>query len=70
MEGMMDGSMMGGTMMFCMMASALFGLIITVAVIVQAVLQTKILDELRKLNATVDGSGVREQGPVKTTSPR
>jgi len=44
----MQGSMMDGSMMLCMAASALFGLIVAVTVIVQAVLQAKILRELRE----------------------
>jgi uncharacterized membrane protein len=44
---MMDGPMMGG-MLICMIASTLFALVIMVTLIVQAVLQSRILAELRK----------------------
>jgi hypothetical protein len=41
--------MMNGSMMLCMIAAALFDLIIVIAVIVQAVLQANILREVRRL---------------------
>ena len=43
-----------GMMMACMIATTLFSLLLVVAVIVQAVLQAKILRELRKVRH--DGS--------------
>lgn len=50
MEGqMVQGMMMDGTMMLCMVASSLFGLVVAVTVIIQAVLLSKILGEVRKL---------------------
>jgi hypothetical protein len=50
MEGqMMQGAMMNGTMMICMVASTLLALIVAVTVFVQAVLLWKIRGEVRKL---------------------
>lgn len=40
---------MDGTMMICLVASTLFVLIVAITVIIQAVLQKKILREVRKL---------------------
>lgn len=48
----MNGEMMGsGMMMACMIATTLFVLIILVTIITQAVLQAKILRELRRIRA-------------------
>ena len=50
---MMDGGQMmdGGMMMACMIAGTLFALVILVLIIVQTVLQAKILGELRRFRA-------------------
>lgn len=46
----MDGQMMSEPMMMaCMIASALFALIVLITLVVQAILQAKILRELRRL---------------------
>lgn len=57
---MMDG-MMGGMMQVCMIAGTLFVLVILVTMIVQAVLQAKILRELKALRA--------ERLPTRTAEP-
>lgn len=54
----MDSMMGTFTMMItCMIASTLFALAIGVSVIVQAVLQVKILREIRKLNTNLNAGG-------------
>jgi hypothetical protein len=51
-------------MMLCMVASALSGLVIVVAVIVQVVLLARILGELRRLNDQAHGSASGAEGRV------
>ena len=46
----MDNSMMDGMMAICMIASTLFALVILVAIMIQTVVQVKILGEVRRLH--------------------
>lgn len=47
----MEDMNMDGMMMMCMMAGAVFALVILVCVIVQTILQAKMLRELRRIGA-------------------
>lgn len=57
----MDPSMMNGMMMICMIASTLFVLSILITLVVQAVLQAKILRELRQLRSEQISPGRQEE---------
>jgi hypothetical protein len=61
----MDNSMMDGMMAICMIASTLFTLVILVAIIMQTVVQVKILSEIRRLHGTPVGMGRQGAGPQK-----
>jgi hypothetical protein len=50
MQPMMEDSMMNGMMTICMIASALFAVVILFALVIQAVVQVKLLREVRKLH--------------------
>ena len=62
-EQMMDGMMNGTMMQICMIASTLFALIALITLVVQAVLQAKILRELRGLRADRQQFFSREMKP-------
>jgi uncharacterized membrane protein len=47
MPPMMNDSMAGGMMTVCMIASTLFALVILICVVIQTVVQVKILGEIR-----------------------
>lgn len=60
---MIDNWMMDGMMAICMIASTLFALVILVAVIIQTVVQVKILGEIRKLHSTANAVDRKGAGP-------
>lgn len=62
----MPEHMMDDTMLACMIASTLFGLIILALVIVQTVLQARILRELRKLTAERPAGSPAGPAPAPT----
>jgi hypothetical protein len=59
----MDNSMMDGMMAICMIASTLFALVILVAIIIQTVVQVKILGEVRRLQRTSASMDRNVAGP-------
>jgi hypothetical protein len=59
----MDNSMMDGMMAICMIASTLFALVILVAIIIQTVVQVKILGEVRRLQSTSASTDRNVAGP-------
>lgn len=54
----MQGEMMNGSMMLCMAATSRFVLILAVTVIIQAVLQSKILSEPTGMEAEANATRV------------
>jgi predicted lipid-binding transport protein (Tim44 family) len=60
---MMHGPMMGGLMVVCTIAAALFALTVLVVLIIQAVLQWKILREVR-------GVAMRPPEPARQAEPK
>jgi len=60
---MMDDSTMNGMMMICMIACTLFALVILVLVIIQTVVQVKLLREVRKLHNASAATKRKDAGP-------
>lgn len=59
---MMDNTMTGGVMMVMfMVASTLFALVIPIALIIQTVIQLRLLDEVRRLRQSSVGKSIDDQ---------